>query len=300
MFGLILLGAPFGILAAMSRFSSNADLRIYLKQISEAPLLSAEEERELGWRIVNERDPEAMNAMTKANLRLVVAIAKAYVNRGLPLADLIAEGNLGLIRAVERFDPARGTRFSTYAAWWIKRSIRRALNSAGLPMHVPVHVARRVATWKAASRRLESRLGRTPTVREVADDAGFSRKQAAIAPEELRSVGASRQFPWNDESNGDIADMLEDSSGVTPERSLTQHEEITAMHRMLESFDDRESRVLRLRYGLDGRRPLTLKEIGRVLGVTRERVRQIEIEALQELRRRLQESESDRSSVALS
>jgi RNA polymerase primary sigma factor len=154
---------PFNPTQRMASAALQSDLQLYLKQINEVPLLTAAEEKELGWRIINDNDHDAKELMVRANLRLVVSISKNYAHRGLPLADLIEEGNIGLIRAVEGFDPAQGARFSTYASWWIKQAIKRTLVNALQPIHIPAYMVELVARWKEASRRMEDELGRPPT-----------------------------------------------------------------------------------------------------------------------------------------
>ena len=264
------------------------DLEMYLREIDEVALLSAEEEKTLGWRIVNDNCPASREHMIRANLRLVVAIAKRYSNRGLPLQDLIEEGNVGLIRAVEGFDPAQGARFSTYGSWWIKQSIKRALINAVQPVHIPAYMVELIAKWKHASRRLEEELDRQPTTQELAERMKLPVKKIRIIKKAVRAVQSRSSGPVNEDGDSvRLAGVLSDDRYPAPEQRAILDEELRSIQSMLDAIDEREATVLRLRYGLDGRQPLTLKEIGREIGLTRERVRQIEIHALDKLNRKL-------------
>lgn len=272
----------------MARVALQSDLEIYLKQINEVPLLTAAEEKELGWRIINDNDHEAKERMVRANLRLVVSISKNYMHRGLPLADLIEEGNLGLIRAVEGFDPAQGARFSTYASWWIKQAIKRTLINAVQPIHIPAYMVELIARWKETARKLEEELGRQPTMQEMAKEMDLPAKKMQIIRRAMRALHAPTQAPnGNDGRAMDYADLFEDSRCRPPEETIAQSDEYRMILKLLEAIDERDARVLKLRFGLEGQEPLTLKQIGQEVGLTRERVRQIELDALRKLQAQL-------------
>ncbi|MCH7545655.1 MAG: sigma-70 family RNA polymerase sigma factor [Planctomycetes bacterium] len=274
----------------MANSNVQSDLQLYLKQINEVNLLTAEEEKELGWRIINDNDHEAKERMIKANLRLVVSIGKNYVHRGLPLGDLIEEGNIGLIRAVEGFDPAQGARFSTYASWWIKQSIKRTLINAVQPIHIPAYMVELIARWKQIVRKKEDELGRTPTMQEIASAMMVTPKKLQIIRRAMKAYHSSSQAPAGEDGETlDFADLFQDYRSESPMEALEQSEEFQLILKLLDAIDERDARVLRLRFGLEGQEPLTLKEIGREIGLTRERVRQIEVEALKKLQNQLTE-----------
>ncbi len=257
-------------------------LQIYLEEINEAPLLSAEEEKDLARRIIQANDPAARDQMIRSNLRLVVNIAKKFSNRGMPLADLIEEGNLGLLRAVEGFDPEQGSRFSTYASWWIKQAIKRALINAVQPIHIPAYMVEMIARWKQATQTLEEKLGRMPTTEEMTEALHLPAKKTDYIQHAVRAYATPSQMPPSDDSMT-LNDMLEDDKTLRPDEAVFNADELETVRQLLDEIDPREAEVLRLRYGLDGEEPLTLKEIGKRVGLTRERVRQIEKETLAKL-----------------
>jgi len=261
--------------------SVQSPLETYLREINETGLLSPDEERALAVAI-GEGDIEARDRMVRANLRLVVNIARGYTGKGLGLQDLIEEGNLGLLRAVEGFDPAVGTRFSTYASYWIKQSIKRALINTAKTIRIPAYMVELLSKWRRASSRLAEELGRTPTPEEVARVLGLPRKKLPIIKKAIRIYNLT---PQTDQAAAgwSLGETLMDERARTPEDELVEHDNLTHVLRQLGVMDDREATVLRMRFGLDDSEPRTLKEIGHTLGLTRERVRQIETEALSKL-----------------
>jgi RNA polymerase primary sigma factor len=282
-------------LSSPSRGELQTDLQIYLRQINETPLLTAEQEKELGWRIINDDCPMARDHMIRANLRLVVSIAKNYVNRGLSLQDLIEEGNVGLMRAVEGFDPAQGARFSTYASWWIKQAIKRALINAVQPIHVPAYMVELIARWKQAFRKLEGELGRQPTLQELAEEMDLPLRKIRIIRRAVKAFRVPAQTPVDE--NGDamsLGDLLADERSMAPDECVLRDDELRTIRRLLEAIDEREARILRLRFGLDGQEPLTLKQIAAEIGISRERVRQIADEALRKLNAQVNDARPSR------
>ena len=244
-----------------------------------------EQEQYLGKLIIEENDPLARDQLVRSNLRLVVNIAKKFGGRGMSLGDLIEEGNLGLIRAVDYFDPWRGTRFSTYSAWWIKQSIKRALLENVQPVHIPTYMVALINQWRHTSAELESRLGRTPEVEEMADIMKLPLRKAKIIHHIVELLSSAKESYSGDDMDEDqmLEAILEDQSSGRPEDALVASEEKAKAVRMLDEIEPREADILRLHYGLDGRKPMTLREIANKLGLTRERIRQIQREALNKL-----------------
>lgn len=263
-----------------------APLDTYLKEINETPLLNAEEERELAYRI-GDGDMEARDHMVRANLRLVVNIARSYTNRGLSFPDLIEEGNLGLMHAVERFDPTRGTRFSTYASYWIQESIERALVNSGKTIRVPAYMVELLAQWRRTASRLQEETGKVPTEEEIAQVLGITDKKLEIVKRALRVYNSMPPGGDQNDAGFVIDEALLDINARMPEQSLAQADDVQHILEQINRMDPREATILRLRFGLEGEDPLTLKQIGERLGLTRERVRQLEAEALKKLRESL-------------
>jgi len=283
----------------------DSGLQVYLRQINDAPLLSAEEEKRLASIVRNGQQmaeqfargdvtlPQrerveaeaaaARETMVKSNLRLVVNIAKKYAKRGVPLNDLINEGNLGLIRAVEGFDPDQNTRFSTYASWWIKQSIKKSLINSDKPIHIPAYMVEMISRFREAREQFVETEGRPPTTAELAERLEMSVSKL----DHIRSAVKAVSTPTNDQdgANGQsLTEGIADSKTPLPEDALFNESEAAKITRLLSALDDRESKILKLRYGLDGQEPMTLKEIGEAISLTRERVRQIEGEALRKVK----------------
>src|SRR3954465_11909600 len=258
---------------------SHSPLQIYLHDINDTPLLSAQEERALAERVAD-GDPSAREHMVKANLRLVVNIARGYLGKGLCLEDLIEEGNLGLMRAVEGFDGMMDTRFSTYASYWIKQSIRRAVMNNGKPIRLPAYMVSLLSKWKRVSNGLTERLGRPPTPEEVGKVLRLSKKKVGIVTKAIRVNNLTPHPEGNDDDGNLLDDVLTDDRAKRADDQLIEADDLERVYEQLDQLDDRESAVLRMRFGLDDRGPRTLREIGETLGLTRERVRQLESQAL--------------------
>ncbi|HEY1186295.1 MAG TPA: RNA polymerase sigma factor RpoD/SigA [Gemmata sp.] len=256
-------------------------LETYLREINETALLTADQEKSLA-RAIAVGDTEARDQMVRANLRLVVNIARGYTGKGLALQDLIEEGNLGLLRAVEGFDPTMNTRFSTYASYWIKQSIKRALVNTAKTIRIPAYMVELLAKWRRATNKLSDELGRPPTHEEVGKLLGLPKKKLAIIKKAIRVYNAAPQADQGD-AGWSIEEMLMDSRAKTPDTEMVETDDLKQVLVLLEKMDQREATVLRMRFGLNDEEPKTLKEIGECLGLTRERVRQIEGEALAKL-----------------
>jgi RNA polymerase primary sigma factor len=277
--------------------SVQSPLETYLREINETSLLSADEEKQLAYRI-EQGDSEARDRMVRANLRLVVNIARGYTGKGLGLQDLIEEGNLGLLRAVEGFDPSMNTRFSTYASYWIKQSIKRALVNTAKTIRIPAYMVELLAKWRRATSKLQDELGRAPTHEEVAKSLNLPKKKLAIIKKAIRVYNSKKKLAiikkairvYNSAPQGDQAEsgwsldeMIMDGHSKAPDIEMVEADDLKHVLDLLDKMPKREATVLRMRFGLDDEEPKTLKEIGERLGLTRERVRQIESEALSKL-----------------
>ncbi len=262
-------------------------LETYLREINETKLLTAEDEQSLARR-VGQGDAEARDRMVRANLRLVVNISRSYIGKGLALQDLIEEGNLGLLRAVEGFDPNMGTRFSTYASYWIKQSIKRALINSSKTIRIPAFMVELLSKWRRATSRLSEELGRVPTQEETARFLGLPKKKLPIIKKAIQIYNATPQTEQSD-SGWSLGEMVMDERLKSPDEELLDHDVMKTALELLDTLDAREATILKLRFGLENHAPHTLKEIGLELGLTRERVRQIETEALQRLHNALRD-----------
>lgn len=260
-------------------------VKLYMMDIGTVPLLNAEKEIELGKRIQS-GDKEAFNELVSANLRLVVSIAKKYVGRGLDFLDLIEEGNLGVIRAAEKFDPDMGYKFSTYATWWIKQAINRAIGDQSRTIRIPIHMHDSINRYNAACEKLYRSLGRIPTDEEVARDMDVSLEKI----ENIRSAEynlVSLEAPIAADKETTLKDFVKDETFVTPEMNIEQISDSEVVSKLLEGCTDREKMIIFLRFGLNGDEGQTLESIGKYLGITRERVRQVEAKLLKKFHNRL-------------
>ena len=273
-----------------SSYDGDTAIKLYLREIGQVKLLTPLEEIELADRI-KKGDKKAREQMIKANLRLVVKIAHDYEGLGLPLLDLINEGNIGLMKAVERFDPAKGGKLSTYGAWWIKQSIKRALANQSKTIRLPVHLVDKISKMRRTAMKLQEVLGREPTDEELADELGMTASRVA----QLRTAAirpASLDAPIGDEDSNNFSEVVQDENAATPYQELEEKTVSAMLQEMVKTLDLREATILRYRFGLDGGSEKTLEEVGQKFGVTRERVRQIQNIALAKLRKMIEKLEA--------
>jgi RNA polymerase primary sigma factor len=285
--------ADTALLADRRPYDGDSAIKLYLREIGKVPLLTPQEEIELAARI-KKGDKKAREHMIKANLRLVVKIARDYEGIGLPLLDLISEGNIGLMKAVERFDPSKGGKLSTYGSWWIKQSIKRALANQSKTIRLPVHLVDKISRMRRTALRLQEELGREPTDEELADELDLSparirlMRRASIRP-------ASLDAPIGDDDSNNFADIVQDENASTPYEELEEKTVTKMLREMVTTLDEREKTILRYRFGLDGGSERTLEEVGEKFGVTRERIRQIQNIALRKLRRMIEKLEANKA-----
>jgi RNA polymerase primary sigma factor len=284
--------ADLGLPNLKERSSYDADtaIKLYLREIGQVKLLTPQEEIDLAARI-KKGDKKAREQMIKANLRLVVKIAHDYEGLGLPLLDLINEGNIGLMKAVERFDPAKGGKLSTYGSWWIKQSIKRALANQSKTIRLPVHLVDKISKMRRTAMKLQEEFGREPTDEELGEELGISAARVA----QLRTAAirpASLDAPIGDDDSNNFAEVVQDENADTPYEQLEEKTVNKMLHEMIKTLDPREATILRYRFGLDGGSEKTLEEVGEKFGVTRERVRQIQNIALNKLRKMIEKLEA--------
>lgn len=261
---------------------STDPVRMYLKEIGEIPLIDAEEEVDLAQQI-EKGSQEAKRKLTQANLRLVVSIAKKYIGRGLSFLDLIQEGNKGLMRAVEKFDWRKGYKFSTYATWWIRQAITRAIADQARTIRIPVHMVETINKVYKVSRKLTQELGREPTIDEIVEESDLTKEKIRMIYR-ISQDTTSLSTPIGDEEDSFLGDFIEDETQPSPYEQTSSELLKDAIGDVLGSLDPREAEVLKLRFGLEGEEPKTLEEVGKIFGVTRERIRQIEAKAIRKLR----------------
>ena len=266
----------------MNSNESQSSLKVYLQDISETALLTREQEVELAAKI-QAGDERAREHMIKANLRLVVKIAKDYSKYGLPLVDLISEGNMGLMKAVERFDPEKGGKLSTYAAWWIKQSIKRALANQSKTIRLPVHMVDKISRMRRVAAVLTEELGREPSTEELADELGLPHRKVALLKRAAMRP-ASLDAPVSEGESTTYADLIGDEHATNPMEELDSKNLHNELDGLLGLLDERESQIIDARFGLNGATPMTLEEVGREFGVTRERIRQLQNLALKKMR----------------
>jgi len=274
----------------MSNSDSDSSVRVYMREITKNELLTSEQERELGERI-QMGDEKARTQMIEANLRLVVKIARDYSDYGVPMVDLISEGNIGLMRAVDKFDPEKGAKLSTYASWWIKQTIKRALANQGKTIRLPIHMVDKIARVRRITNALAEALGRQPSDEELADELGIPHKKLALL-KRVSQRPSSLDAPAGDDTDSSYAEFIGDEKAIDPSEALMSKDELGEIDGLLELLDERESKIIDSRFGLTGKKPLTLEEISRDFGVSRERIRQLQNIALGKMKRALGRKEA--------
>jgi len=267
--------------------SDNDTMKLYMQNIGQYPLVTPDEEVELAARI-KQGDKDARAKLIRSNLRLVVKIAHDFKGLGLPLLDLISEGNIGLMRAVEKFDPSKGAKLSSYAAWWIKQSMRRALANQARTIRIPVQSASKISKIQAARTRLTEKLGRDPTDKEIAKEVNLT-ERTVTGLRLGKTTTISLHDPIQHGEDGEFRDIIPDEKTTSPDEIVQDEETLRHMVRLIDHLDERERTILNLRFGLNGERPRTLEEVSQTIGRTRERVRQIQNQALEKLRLLLEE-----------
>ena len=278
----------------LTETADRSSIKIYLQQIGKTPLLTPAEEIELA-ALIKKGDPAARKRMIQSNLRLVVKIAHDYSHFGLPFQDLISEGNIGLMKAVERFDPEKGSKLSTYAAWWIKQAIKRALANQGKTIRLPVHLVEKISKIRKATAALYEKLGREPNNEEISKAVGMPvNKVAHLKAVSLRP--ASLDTPVGDTEKTNLGDLLGDESATTPLQDLQTKSRVNVIKQLMSKLNERDATILTMRFGLGGEDPKTLEEVGDFFGITRERVRQLQNAILKEIRDVVKEEDRQRTS----
>lgn len=275
----------------MSTTDTDSSVRLYMREIMKTDLLTPEQEVELAARI-KKGDEKARELMIKANLRLVVKLARDYSNYGVPLADLISEGNIGLMKAVEKFDPAKGGKLSTYAGWWIKQAIKRALANQGKTIRLPIHLVDKLARVRRITQMLTEELGEEPSDEMLSDVLGIPQRKLALLKQAAQRP-ASLDAPVGEDSVATYAEMIGDENAISPLDELANKNYLDELGDMLDVLDERESAIIDSRFGLNGKKVMTLEEISHNFGVSRERIRQVQNAALAKMRKALSKKEKN-------
>ncbi|MEP4078125.1 sigma-70 family RNA polymerase sigma factor [Haloferula sp.] len=262
--------------------TTDRTLALYMREISKTDLLTREEEVELAERI-QRGDKEARTHMINANLRLVVKIAKSYAGYGLPLSDLISEGNIGLMTAIDRYDPEKGAKLSSYASWWIKQSVKRALANQGKTIRLPIHAVEKITRIRRITTLMTEALGREPSNEELSEETGIPIKKLTMIRQAAQRP-TSLDAPLSEGEQTNFGDVIGDESALSPLESLTSNNLHEQLDGLLDLLDERESHIINSRFGLNGKKPMNLEEVGREFGVTRERIRQLQNKALEKMR----------------